>query len=168
MVSELKGLARIVCEQPPYNLLDRRIENELIPMCEKHGVGLITWAPMAMGVLAGRYKSATSFPPESRAALRGEFYADRVNESGIEIGTKFSVLANENSLTPAQLSILWVKDQKGISAPLIGPRTKKQLDNLIEVGDMNLSDELRRQCDELVRPGQFVTNFHNTAEWMKH
>ena len=55
MVSEHKGYARLVSEQPPYNLLDRRIENELVPLSQKHGLGLIAWAPMAMGVLAGRY-----------------------------------------------------------------------------------------------------------------
>ena len=55
MVSELKGLARFVSDQPPYNLLDRRIENELVPMCQAHGLGILTWSPLAMGILAGRY-----------------------------------------------------------------------------------------------------------------
>ena len=86
MISELKGYARIVCEQPPYNLLDRRIENELLPMCEEHGVGVITWSPMAMGVLAGRYDDPDNPPKDSRAVLRGGFYADRVTRRGIEIG----------------------------------------------------------------------------------
>ena len=136
-------------------------------MCQKHGVGLITWAPMGMGVLAGRYKSTKSFPPESRAALRGEFYADRVNKKGIMIGEKFAIIAKELSLTPAQLAILWVKDQTGIVGPLIGPRTLDQLKPLLKVGNMNLTDETRQKCDELVLPGHFVTNFHNTADWMK-
>ena len=86
MFSELKGYARFVSEQPPYNLLDRRIENELIPLCQRHGLGIITWAPMAMGVLAGRYTSADDYPENSRAALRGGFYADRVTRRGIEVG----------------------------------------------------------------------------------
>ena len=81
MASERYGLARYICEQPPYNLLDRRIENELIPMCQRHGLGIITWGPMAMGVLAGRYKSARAHPENSRAALRGSFYADRVTQA---------------------------------------------------------------------------------------
>ena len=67
MTSELKGYARFVSEQPPYNLLDRRIENELIPMCQRLGLGVITWAPMAMGVLAGRYLSESDYPENSRA-----------------------------------------------------------------------------------------------------
>lgn len=167
MVSELKGYARYVSEQPPYNLLDRRIENELIPMCQAHGVGLITWAPMAMGVLAGRYKSASDYPKESRAALRGGFYADRVTERGVEVGLAFAELADQASLTPAQLAILWVKEQPGIVAPLIGPRTVAHLEPLLEVGDMKLDESLREACDALVPPGSVVADFHNTADWMK-
>lgn len=167
MVSELKGYARFVSEQPPYNLLDRRIENELIPLSQKHGLGLITWAPMAMGVLAGRYQSTKEFPENSRAALRGGFYADRVTEKGIEIGNKFSGLAKQAGLTPAQLSILWTKDQPGITAPLIGPRTVDQLKDLLPIKDMKLNDGLRDACDELVPPGSVAADFHNTADWMK-
>lgn len=167
MVSELKGYARFVSEQPPYNLLDRRIENELVPLCQAHGLGLVTWAPMAMGVLAGRYDDADSFPKESRAALRGGFYADRVTERGIEVGQAFSRLAAEAGITAAQLSILWVKDQPGIAAPLIGPRTVQQLKDLLPVKDMTLEPALREACDRLVPPGSVVADFHNTADWMK-
>ncbi len=167
MVSELKGYARFVSEQPPYNLLDRRIENELVPLAQKHGLGLITWAPMAMGVLAGRYTSATEFPENSRAALRGGFYADRVTKHGIEVGIKFTKLAEEIGLTPAQLSVLWTRDQPGITAPLIGPRTVAQMKDLLPVIDMKLGDEMREACDALVPPGSVVANFHNTADWMK-
>ena len=84
MVSELKGYARFVSEQPPYNLLDRRIENELVPMCQAHGLGLITWSPLAQGVLAGRYSSATDLPADSRGALRGGIYSERITPMGIE------------------------------------------------------------------------------------
>ena len=167
MTSELKGYVRFVCEQPPYNLLDRRIENELIPMAEQLGIGLITWAPMAMGVLAGRYLSDSDFPEGSRAALRGGFYADRVTAAGIEVGRGFAAIADELGLTPAQLAILWTKDQPGITAPLIGPRTLGHLESLLPVLDMTLSDEVRAACDELVPPGSVVADFHNTADWMK-
>ncbi len=167
MVSELKGYARLVSEQPPYNLLDRRIENDLVPLCQKHGLGLIAWAPMAMGVLAGRYSSASSYPEKSRAALRGGFYADRVTEKGIEVGIRFTEIARQLELTPAQLAILWVKDQPGVTAPLIGPRTVEQLVSLIPVKDMSLDDETRSACDALVPEGSVVADFHNTANWMK-
>ena len=70
MVSELKGYARFVSEQPPYNLLDRRIENELVPMCQRYGLGIVPWSPLAMGMLAGRYLKARTIPP-NRAQLKG-------------------------------------------------------------------------------------------------
>ena len=167
MVSELKGYARFVCEQPPYNLLDRRIENELVPMCRAHGLGLITWSPLAQGVLAGRYKSATDLPPDSRGALRGGIYSERINQAGIEVGNQVVKLAAEHGMSPAQLATLWVKDQPGITAPLIGPRTLDQLAHLLPVLEMTLSAELRAACDRLVPPGSAVASFFNTAEWMK-
>ena len=167
LISEMKGYVRFVSEQPPYNLLDRRIENELIPVCEKYGVGIVTWAPMAMGVLAGRYTDADKFPEGSRAALRGGFYADRVTKRGIEVGVEFTKLAKKVNLSPAQLAILWCKDQPGVTAPLIGPRTPAQLKPLLPILDMHLDDETRKACDELVPPGSVVANFHNTADWMK-
>ena len=166
MVSELKGYARFVSEQPPYNLLDRRIENELVPMCRANGLGIITWSPMAMGILAKRYVSM-DFPEDSRAALRGGIYADRVTPQGIEVGRRFVALAWERDISPARLAILWVKDQPGITAPIIGPRTVDQLDELLPVLEMSLDDEVRAVCDELVPPGSAVANFHNSAPWMK-
>ena len=167
MVSELKGYARFISEQPPYNLLDRRIENELVPMCEAYGLGLITWSPLAQGVLAGRYASATDMPPDSRGALRGGIYSERINQAGIEVGNQIVKLAAEYGISPAQLATLWVKDQPGITAPLIGPRTLEQLEHLLPVLEMTLSDELRAACDRLVTPGGAVASFFNTAEWMK-
>jgi aryl-alcohol dehydrogenase-like predicted oxidoreductase len=167
MVSQLRGLARFVTEQPPYNLLDRRIENELLPMCQRHGLGIIPWSPLAMGLLAGRYADASNLPPGSRAAQRGGIYAERVTQQGIEVGNQFVALARGHGIDPAQLAILWVKDQPGITAPIIGPRTVAQLENLLPVLGMSLSDELRAACDALVPPGSAVANFHNSAPWMK-
>lgn len=167
MVSELKGYARIVCEQPPYNLLDRRIENELLPLCRTHGVGVIAWSPMAMGVLAGRYRDADQLPEDSRAALRGGFYADRVTRRGIAVGAEFAKLAQRIGLSAAQLAVVWVKSQPSITAPLIGPRTLPQLRELLQVVEAELDDDTRRACDELVPPGSAVANFHNTADWMQ-
>jgi len=167
MTSELKGYVRFVAEESPYNLLDRRIENELIPMCQHFGVGIITWAPMAMGVLAGRYATDSDFPKGSRAALRGGFYADRVTQRGIEVGKEFAEVAAEAGITAAQLAILWCKDQAGVTAPLIGPRIMKHLEDLLPVLEMKLSDDLRVACDKMVPPGSAVADFHNTADWMK-
>jgi len=167
LVSEFKGYAKFVSEQPPYNLLDRRIENELIPMSQAHGIGIIPWSPMAMGVLAGRYADAENYPAASRAALRGGIYAERITARAISVGKQFVGLAKESEISAPQLAILWAKDQPGITAPLIGPRTVEQLQHLLPVSEMSLSDELRDACDELVPPGTAVANFHNSAPWMK-
>ncbi len=164
-ISERKGYARYCCEQPPYNLLDRRIENELIPLCLEHGLGLMAWSPIAQGVLTGRYADASAFPEGSRAAYRGGIYAERINQPGIDVGNHFVTLARETGIPPIQLAVLWVKDQPGITTAIIGPRTLGHLDDLLPVGDMRLSDDARRACDELVPPGGMVANFHNSAGW---
>jgi aryl-alcohol dehydrogenase-like predicted oxidoreductase len=166
-VSELRGWAHFVSDQPPYNLLDRRIENELVPLALKHGLGLIPWAPIASGLLAGRYQDAAHFPTDSRAALRGGIYAERVTERGVEASRRFVELAQDTGISPAQLALLWVKEQPGITAPLFGARTVAQLEHILPVLEMRLSAELRAACDELVPPGSVVANFHNTAPWMK-
>ena len=164
-ISVRRGYARYCCEQPPYNLLDRRIENELVPLCQAHGLGLFPWSPIAQGVLTGRYADAKVYPEGSRAANRGGIYAERINEAGIEVGNRFVALAKEVGIPPIQLAVLWVKDQPGITAPIIGPRTLGHLEDLLPVGDMTLPDDVRRACDALVPPGSFVANFHNSAGW---
>lgn len=167
LTSEIKGLARPISEQTPYNLLDRRAENELVPMALAHGVGIMPWAVLGMGVLAGRYPDGLAFPPESRAALRGGIYSERVTLRGVETGKAFGEIARRAGIPPAQLAVLWAKDQPGVSAPIIGPRTVDQLLHLLPVAGMALPDDVRRACDALVPPGTAVANFHNSAPWMK-
>jgi aryl-alcohol dehydrogenase-like predicted oxidoreductase len=167
MFSELKGYVRFVSEQPPYNLLDRRIENEMVPFCQEYQLGIFPWSPLAMGILAGRYADADKTPEASRAALRGGIYAERVTARGIEVGSRFVQLAKDRGISPAQLAVLWVKDQPGITAPLIGPRTLEQLEHFLPVMEMQLDDQTRAACDALVPPGSAVADFHNSAPWMK-
>ena len=166
-ISEQKGFVKFILEQSPYNLLDRRIENELVPLCKKYGLGILAWAPLAQGLLAGRYSSAKDYPEGSRAALRGGIYSERITEKGIDIGNRFVTLAKDAGMTPSQLAILWVKDQDGITAPLIGPRTLQQLEDLLPVGDKRLDESLKEACDKLVPPGSAAANFFNSAAWMK-
>lgn len=165
--SEAKGLARYASEQPPYNLLDRRIENELVPMCQQHGVALIPFGALAQCVLGGRYASTRDLPADSRAARLGSIFAERVDLRGIEIGRAVAQLAREHDLTGSQLAVLWAKDQPGITAPIIGPRTLEHLTEVLPIMQMSLSDELRAACDRLVPPGSAVTDFHNASFWMK-
>ena len=86
MLSEAKGYVRFVTEESPYNLLDRRIENELVPLALEHGVGLLTWSPLAHGMLTGAYADAETYPTNTRAGRRGAFYAARVTAEGVRIG----------------------------------------------------------------------------------
>ena len=165
--SAQQGLAAFVSEQSPYNLLERRIENELVPACQRYRLALLTWSPMAMGMLAGRYALGGARASDSRAVLRGGIYAERVTERGIAVGQQFAALARRHGHDPAQLATLWVKDQPGVTAPIIGPRTLAQLQQALPVAEMVLSDEVRAACDALVPPGSVVASFFNSAEWMR-
>ena len=166
-ISELRCYPYFISEQSPYNLLDRRIENELVPFCEYNHLGIIAWSPLAMGVLAGRYKNAKKMPKDSRGSLRKGIYSERITEAGISIGEKFVKIADQNNIKPAQLATLWVKDQPGVTLPLIGPRTIEQLEDYLPVMDMQLNQTLKKACDHLVPPGSARANFHNSAPWMK-
>jgi aryl-alcohol dehydrogenase-like predicted oxidoreductase len=165
LTSEFKGYARFISEQPPYNLLDRRIENELIPMAREYRLGILPWSPLAQGVLAGRYPADGIIPADSRASVRGGIYRPRVNQAGVEIGARMVALAKARGLSAAQLALLWVKDQPGVTAPIYGPRTVAQLEEALPVMEMHLSEEDRQVLDGLNPPGNVVSDFHNTSRW---
>ncbi len=163
-ISERDGLARYETEQPPYNLLDRRIENELLPLCRKYGIGVLPWSPLGGGILAGRYNDGI---PEDARATRRPQVKDRITGRGVEVARELAKMTADRDLTVTQLALLWCKDQPGIAAPIIGPRTSEQLDDAIGVLDATLDDETRAACDALVHPGNAVADFHNTSFWMK-
>jgi aryl-alcohol dehydrogenase-like predicted oxidoreductase len=168
MVSQQGGYARYVVESSPYNLLDRRVENERVPLCQKYGLAMMPWSPIAMGMLAGRYPLDKPFPEGSRAAANPQgIYARRINRKGLEVSARVSEIAAGYGLTPGQLSLLWVKDQPGVTSPLIGPRSVEQLEEMLEVADLRADGELRAAFDQLNPPGMAVSNFHNTSGWMK-
>jgi aryl-alcohol dehydrogenase-like predicted oxidoreductase len=166
--SERLHLARYVSEQPPYNLLDRRIENELIPLALRYQLAIIPWAPLAQGVLAGRYRTDQPHAADSRAGrLPGSIYAERVTPRGVEAGARFAEIADRFGKTPGQLALTWCKDQPGITAPIVGPRTIEQWRALAPVLEMSLSAEERSACDAINPPGGVLVNFHNTSGWLK-
>jgi 1-deoxyxylulose-5-phosphate synthase len=164
--SERRGYASIISEQTPYNLLDRRAENELLPMCARHGLGVLTWSPLAMGMLAGRYANAAPPPADSRIALRGGIYAERVSAAGVDAGNAFAALAREHGHDPAQAAVAWMLHQPAVSAPIIGPRTVAQLQAALPGADLALSAEFLAACDALVPRGGHVANFFNSSGWM--
>jgi aryl-alcohol dehydrogenase-like predicted oxidoreductase len=166
-ISERDRITRYVTEQPPYNLLDRRIENELVPLALKYELALLPWSPLAMGILAGRYKSIDGYPEGSRIDRIGSWAADRLTRSALVISEKVAQLAQENDLTSSQLALLWTKDQPGVTSPIIGPRTLDHLDDALSTLELTLSSDLAQAIDDLVPPGSAVADFHNTSGWMK-
>lgn len=165
-ISKEYRLNRYISEQPPYNLLDRRIENELIPLAQKYGLALLPWSPLAGGILAGRYTDPDSYPEGSRAT-RGAWFSDRVTQPGIDIAFKLADMASERNMTVSQLALLWVKDQPGVTSPIIGPRTIEHLEDALGVLDAKLDPADEPLFDDLVHPGNAVTDFHNSNDWMK-
>lgn len=166
-ISDRYGLARFVTEQPPYNLLDRRIENELVPLALRYGLGLVPWGPLAIGLLAGRYTSVDRRPSDSLAANYGWLADGRLTERSVAAARRFVEVAQERSLPPEQLALLWVKDQPAVTSPIIGPRTESQLDNLLPVLEMTLDPEIANVLDTIVPPGSAVADWFNTSGWMK-
>jgi aryl-alcohol dehydrogenase-like predicted oxidoreductase len=154
-----------VSQQSPYNLLDRRVEDELVPMAQRHGVGLLVWSPLAAGILAGRYTSPHDISPDSRAAILPALRA-RVNEEGLRVAAAVAELAAGIGLSPGQLALLWLRDQPGVTSSLVGPRSLDQLQESLVVADHpRLPAEVLAAIDELVPPGTTVSDFHNTSRW---
>lgn len=166
-ISERYGLERYVTEQPPYNLLDRRIENELIPLAQRYDLGILPWSPLAIGMLAGRYDDADDYPEQSRAAKVGAWAARRVTSAGIAAGRRVAEVAEAQGMTASQLALLWVKDQPAVTSPIIGPRTEAHLEDALAVLEMKLDPKIAALLDEIVPPGSAVSDFHNTSHWMK-
>jgi 1-deoxyxylulose-5-phosphate synthase len=165
-VSDQRGWARYTSEQPPYNLLDRRVENELVPLALRHGLALLPWSPLAGGILAGRYKSAGK-PPKGSRAERMAGLRDRVTKKAVAAATAVGRLAEDRNMTAGQLALLWLRDRPGVTSPIVGPRAVEHLEESLAVADhAPLDAEALAAIDELVPPGQFVSNFHNTSGWM--
>jgi len=149
------------------HLVDRRIENEIVPLAQKYNIAILPWSPLAMGILAGKYPPGESAPEGSRLAEGRNMMDVRVTQRGREVGAEMVKLAQERGITAAQLALLWCKDQAGITSPIIGPRTMTHLDDALPVLEMSLKDEDRAIFDDLVHPGTAVADFHNSAWWMK-
>jgi 1-deoxyxylulose-5-phosphate synthase len=164
-LSEKMNLVRYVSEQPPYNLLDRRIENELLPLAQQYDLAILPWSPLAGGILAGRYDDG--IPEGSRGDRSGAMFRDRITEKGLEAARKVGEMAKEKGITTAQMALLWSMVQPGVTSPIIGPRTMGHMESFIPVMDMTLSEEELRRFDEVVHPGTAVADFHNSNDWMR-
>ncbi|MEZ5102099.1 MAG: aldo/keto reductase [Thermoleophilia bacterium] len=161
------GLNRIVTEQPPYNLLDRRIERELVPACRTYGVGLLPWSPLAQGFLSGKYRRGEAPPEGSRFAdpavgQAWERFRFTEGNPGVYSEEAFRVLdvveaiAAEKGATASQVALAWVAAQPGVTSVILGPRTMEQLDDNLRSADVELSADDLTRLDEVAPPGRAI------------
>lgn len=159
-MSERYGLNRFVCEQPPYHLLDRRIERELIPMCQSFGSAIIPWSPLAGGYLTGKYQRGAQPPEGARIkpdGHRGSMLQDQKAYDVIETLTK---LAGQKGCSVGQLALAWCMHQPGITSPIIGPRTMEQLEDNLGAAEVTVTDEDRAALDAVAPPGGHLAEFY--------
>jgi aryl-alcohol dehydrogenase-like predicted oxidoreductase len=166
-ISDRYGIARFISEQSPYNLLERRVENELIPLCLKYGLAMLPWSPLAGGVLAGRYSASEKFPEGSRATRMGMTFTDRITGRGKAVAVEVAKMGRERGMSASQLSLLWLKDQPGVTSPIVGPRTLAHVEDALGILEKKLDDADRPFFDALVHPGNAVADFFNSNDWMK-
>lgn len=160
-VSQQLSLNRFVTEQPPYNLMDRRIERELVPMAETWGIGLLPWSPLAGGFLTGKYRRGQDRPEDSRLAGRDDQRTERMlSDAGFDIIERVEEIAGEKDCTPSQLALAWCMNQPGITSPIIGPRTMEQLEDNLGAAEVDVTDEDRKRLDEVALPGECVAPFY--------
>jgi aryl-alcohol dehydrogenase-like predicted oxidoreductase len=151
-------LNRFVCEQPPYNLLDRRIERELLPMCRTYGIGTIPWAPIAGGLLSGKYRLNQPRPAGARYE-KGAF-ANRDNDTALAAIEKYLPFCEERNIPPARFALAWVLAQEGVTSPIIGPRTMEQYEEYLKAMEVSLSDEDSKAIDGIFPPGTHVSEYY--------
>jgi len=169
-----RGLPPFTCEQPPYNLVDRRAEVEILPMCRAFDLGVLAWSPLAQGTLAGRYARGAGFPAGSRAT-RKPVFGERVSDAAIEVAGQLAgrlasrplPLPSGRPATLAQLAVAFVLARPEVTAAIIGPRTPGQLEELLGAADLRLGADELAFCDSLVPPGRNVSNHFNTTDWMR-
>ena len=156
------GLNRFVTEQPPYNLLDRRIERELLPMAQTYGMGIIPWSPLGGGMLTGKYQRGQPMPEGSRFenVAQNPIWSRRMNDRMYDIVEGLEPLAREKGSTMSQLALAWNVQQPGVTSPIIGPRTMEQLEDNLGALDVTVTDEDRAAIDKVIPPGQSVSPFY--------
>ncbi|MDR0360122.1 MAG: aldo/keto reductase [bacterium] len=157
------GLNRFVCEQPPYNILDRRIERELVPMAQTYSFAIIPWGPLGGGMLTGKYERGTAPPEGSRFATGDANLQRRFTDRVHDVTDGLRPLASAKGCTLSQLALAWCLHQPGVTSPIIGPRTMDQLTDNLGAVDVELTAGDRACVDELVPPGGMVAPFYESA-----
>jgi aryl-alcohol dehydrogenase-like predicted oxidoreductase len=159
-VAERRGRERFVCEQPPYSLLVRGVEAELLPVCQRYGMGVIPWSPLAGGWLSGKFRKNADEAPTSRRAERLPQRYDLSlpgNQRKLDAAEELAQLAEETGITLIEMALAFVIRHPAVTAAIIGPRTMEHLESQLTAVDVELSDDVLDRIDEIVPPG---TNFN--------
>jgi aryl-alcohol dehydrogenase-like predicted oxidoreductase len=156
-VSERRGRERLSSEQPPYSLLVRAIESDLLPVCQNYGMGVLSWSPLAGGWLSGQY--GTGKPNKSRRAERLPArydMEDPANQTKLAAVDELAELAGKAGYSLPELAVAFVLNHPAVTSAIIGPRTMEQLTSLLKSGDIHLDAAILDRIDEIVPPGQDV------------
>jgi aryl-alcohol dehydrogenase-like predicted oxidoreductase len=151
-IAERRGFVRFRCEQPPYSILDRGIERDVLPVAQRYGMGTIVWSPLAQGLLTGRVRKGQ----QSDLRRSGQYFSHLQDERRIDAVEQLIPLAEEAGLPLTHLAIAFVIAHPGVTAALLGPRTMEQLDDLLAGAGVVLSDDILDRIDKIVPPGTDV------------
>jgi aryl-alcohol dehydrogenase-like predicted oxidoreductase len=160
-VAERRGCERFVCEQPPYSILVRGVEADLLPTCQRYGMGVIPWSPLAGGWLSGKFRRGgedDAAPSSRRAQMLPQRYDLSLpeNQRKLDAADALAQLAEANGLTLIEMALAFVIRHPAVTAAIIGPRTMEHLESQLPAADVKLSDELLDRIDEIVPPGMDV------------
>jgi aryl-alcohol dehydrogenase-like predicted oxidoreductase len=153
-VAERRARERFVTEQPPYSILVRSIEKDVLPMCQKYGMGVLSWSPLAGGWLSGAFgtgKENTS----RRAGFLPHHYDMEIpgNRAKLEAVDQLIALADQSGLSLIELALAFVTEHPGVTCPIIGPRTMEHLQSQLPALELRLSPDVLDRIDEIVPPG---------------
>jgi aryl-alcohol dehydrogenase-like predicted oxidoreductase len=165
-LAEKRGRERFVCEQPPYSMLIRKIEGDVLPVCEQYSLGVIPWSPLAGGWLSGRYRRGGDSPGKSRRAQMIPSRYDMslpANQAKLEAADALGALAEETGMTLIEMALAFVTSHRAVTAAIIGPRTMEQLDSQLPALTRTLSSDVLDRIDEIVPPGTNVNQ--NDTGW---
>jgi aryl-alcohol dehydrogenase-like predicted oxidoreductase len=153
-----RNLERFVCEQPPYSMLVRGIEADVLPTCARHGMGVIPWSPLAGGWLSGRYRKGGEQPTSTRSERLPHRYdlSLPANQRKLEAADALGALADEAGVSLVELAIAWTIRHPAVTSAIIGPRTMEQLESQLPAAELALDDALLDRIDEIVPPGTTV------------
>jgi aryl-alcohol dehydrogenase-like predicted oxidoreductase len=148
--SERRGLARFRSEQPPYSILNRGIEREVLPACQRYGMGALVWSPLAMGMLTGRYRKGQQLPDAPRA----KFFPEQMSEArSLDAVEQLIPLAAEAGLPLTHMAMAFVMAHPGVTSAILGPRTMQHFDDLLAGAEVRLGDDLLDRIDQIAPPG---------------